>query len=107
MEIVIDSRNNEENILRLRPNTWDSQIVENVYVRNEYSLPNNMRGKIVVDIGAHIGSFALACAKRGASKIYCFEPDPENFELLAANSSSQEISEQVSITIFEAAVVPS
>lgn len=92
--------------MRLRPNTWDSKIVDSVLIRNEYALPNSMRGKIVVDIGAHIGSFAVACAKRGASKIYCFEPDPENFELLAANTSKSEIPENVSIALFDAAVVP-
>lgn len=71
--------------MRMRPNTWDSVIVDQVLVRNEYNLPKDMQGMVVLDIGAHIGAFAVACAKRGAAKIYCFEPEPENFELLVEN----------------------
>ncbi len=38
-----------------------------------------------LDIGAHIGSAAIKIARRGASMIYCFEPEPFNFAILTKN----------------------
>jgi len=42
---------------------------------------------VVVDIGADIGYFERYCYLKGASKVICFEPDNEKFELLKLNSS--------------------
>ena len=41
-------------------------------------------GDVVVDVGAYIGLYAIALAKRvGAEgKVFAFEPDPHNFEIL-------------------------
>ena len=39
---------------------------------------------VVVDVGAHIGSFALFVASRGARVIAC-EPSPDNFQMLSEN----------------------
>lgn len=41
-------------------------------------------GDTVVDIGAHIGSFALLASAQGARMIAC-EPSPENFKMLSEN----------------------
>lgn len=43
------------------------------------------KGDLVVDCGANIGEFALACAANGAT-VLAFEPDPREFAALAANS---------------------
>lgn len=71
--------------MKLRPDTWDQRIALSVLGHNEYGLPRWMQGQTVVDIGAHIGSFTIACRKRGASLIHAYEPDPENFQLLVIN----------------------
>lgn len=71
--------------MRIRRDTWDSHIATSVLVHNEYGLPDDMSGKTVVDIGAHIGSFAIACQRRQAKKVICYEPDPENADLLESN----------------------
>ena len=44
-------------------------------------------GDVVLDIGANIGWYALLLAQNSPSsvRIYAFEPDPLNFELLTAN----------------------
>lgn len=41
-------------------------------------------GDIVFDIGAHIGSFSIFAASKGAT-VYSFEPSPLNYEKLVAN----------------------
>lgn len=45
------------------------------------------KGDVVLDIGANIGFFTLLFAKivGETGKVYAFEPDPENFELLKKN----------------------
>jgi FkbM family methyltransferase len=53
---------------------------------NEYRLPDSWDSdSIVIDIGAHIGSFAYAVLKRGARRVYAFEADAENYECLRRN----------------------
>lgn len=70
----------------LRPESWDWGIARAVVVNNEYRLPERFRETdVVIDIGAHIGSFAYACLRRGAGKVISFEPDPENAALAARN----------------------
>ena len=40
---------------------------------------------IVLDIGAHIGALSLYAARRGASKVYAFEPNREAYDVLCRN----------------------
>jgi FkbM family methyltransferase len=65
-------------------NTWDEAIFDWVVNKNEYNLLY-LDNAIVLDIGAHIGSFAYIALKNGASHIYCYEACLENFELLKEN----------------------
>jgi len=51
-------------------------------------MENNLKpGSIFIDIGAHIGYFTLLAAKLVGSKgrVYAFEPEPKNHELLSKN----------------------
>ncbi len=68
-----------------RDGTWDQRIIDQVLIRNEYRLPADMKGWAVVDIGAHVGAFAVACKERGA-EIRAYEADEDNFEVLLANT---------------------
>ncbi len=72
--------------MKVRPDTWDSTICRSVMIENEYGLPEDMTGMVVLDIGAHIGSFLNACHSRGAKRVICYEPDPANFEMLTVNA---------------------
>lgn len=70
----------------LRPRTLDRRIVSSVLLDNEYRLPSRFPpGSSVLDVGAHIGSFALSALRRGAARIDCFEPQPDNYRLLEHN----------------------
>ncbi len=51
---------------------------------NEYRLPDRFESTdVVIDVGAHIGSFAYAAVQRGARRISCFEPDATNCQAAA------------------------
>lgn len=73
-----------------RPNTQDEWIYNEVYAQNCYRLPDDMSGKTVIDIGANIGAFAVACLDRGADFVFCFEPDRDSYQNLIAHLGAHE-----------------
>lgn len=73
---------------QIRHGTQDQEVFDEVYVENIYRLPDRLPSdSIVVDIGANIGAFAVACLQRGAGTVICFEPSEENFKQLSQNLS--------------------
>lgn len=69
-----------------RPGTLDRLIARSVLLDNEYRLPDRFEaGDLVIDVGAHVGSFATACLLRGAGRVIAFEPVPSNHALLSVN----------------------
>jgi FkbM family methyltransferase len=68
-----------------RPFTQDIQVLFEVLEHNKYCVEDVDCDAPVIDIGAHIGAFALACLRKGARHVVCYEPDPDNIELLAEN----------------------
>lgn len=74
--------------LKIRTQSTDLMALTNVWLTQEYThqgfdIKNN---DLVLDIGAHIGLFALFASQfcKGG-KIFCFEPIKENYELLLEN----------------------
>lgn len=71
---------------KFRPDTLDEAIFNGVVCLNEYRLPDRFaRGDIVIDIGAHIGSFAHAAVSRGCRRVYSVEPGVSNVEIASDN----------------------
>jgi len=61
-------------------------LISEIYLMNQYNVSEeDIKDKVVVDAGAHIGSFAIQCAALGAKKVYAFEPVPEIYETLKKN----------------------
>ena len=80
--------------IKIRVNSTDLMALTHVWMIQEYSNSgfDINDSDIVIDIGAHIGLFALFASqfcKQG--KIYCFEPIKENYELLVENINSNKI----------------
>jgi FkbM family methyltransferase len=66
-------------VWNFRSGTPDRSIFKEVVDRNEYRLPDRFTdADIVIDVGAHIGSFAYAVVERGCRMAFCFEPDRDN-----------------------------
>ena len=65
-----------------RRQTLDFEIFNMVYFNNEYQLPSRFEADdIIIDVGAHIGSFAFASLVRGANKLISIEAHPDNYNL--------------------------
>jgi len=57
-----------------------------VFVRQEYGQLERFR--TIVDVGAHMGMFAVHAAQScPEARVYCYEPDERNFALLTRNIS--------------------
>lgn len=59
-------------------------MIRDIYKLNVYELNKIEKNDVVVDVGAHVGIFALKSARR-ARLVIAVEPYPPNFELLKAN----------------------
>jgi FkbM family methyltransferase len=88
--------------IRLRPNTDDLRIVKSNFVKKNYTkdfVPIT-KDSIVVDVGAHIGSFSIMAA-RMVQKVLAFEPEHTNYQMLKRN---MELNDLKNMSIFEMAV---
>jgi FkbM family methyltransferase len=73
--------------MALRVGTQDERAVREVIDENCYRLPDLFApGDTIIDVGAQIGCFAIACVMRGANEVIAFEPDEKNYELLVENT---------------------
>lgn len=71
-----------------RPHTEDSNVFQSVVTHNEYNLPYKFSGDdVIIDLGAHIGSFSYAVLKRGAGRVYAYEAHPINCAIARKNLS--------------------
>lgn len=74
---------------RFRPGTNDEAMFNHLTTHNEYRLPDQIGpGEIIVDVGAHIGSFCYSALTRGARHVFGFEAEPSNFECASRNLQS-------------------
>lgn len=72
--------------MRFREGTWDKDIFNAVYRRNEYRLPQTVPGNwSVLDVGMHIGAFSMLALDRGAGWVVGFEAVPANFQVASEN----------------------
>jgi FkbM family methyltransferase len=72
----------------LRNGTTDSWIAREIFFDKAYTKYFDVqKNDTVVDIGAHIGLFALYAQAKEAARIFAFEPNPANFDALMGNIS--------------------
>lgn len=66
---------------------WYRPDMGEAYILQEQSFynPMHLTGRVVMDIGANIGSFARKAINAGAKRVICYEPFPETYELLTRN----------------------
>jgi FkbM family methyltransferase len=81
---------NDGTRMKIRVNTFDKQALYEVWKLKEYETEHFVirPGDVIIDIGAHIGTFSVWAAQKAVSgQVFSFEPDPENYALLAENKN--------------------
>jgi len=90
--------------LKYRPSTTDIGTINKLVSGCYYELLKEIKDNdIVIDIGAHIGTFSiLACRCAKDVKVYAYEPFPDNFQMLKQNIALNGL--ENNIIIFNKAV---
>ena len=71
-------------IFTTRVNSFDAVVLYEIWKNRCYQAAQIKKNDIVVDIGAHIGGYAVWADKLGA-KVIAYEPLPSNYQLLLKN----------------------
>ena len=71
--------------IEIRKNTRDKKIVNEILWSYAWMLP---QGCNVLDIGGCFGGYSFLAHKQGAKKIYCFEPDINNYQMCLLNTAN-------------------
>lgn len=71
--------------IKFREDGDDWSMVNEVFNEDVYKVGAIPFGSVVVDLGAHIGTFTLRCAVERGCKVYSYEPLTETFTVLMEN----------------------
>ena len=88
---------------KVREDTSDEFVVNEVIRGNEYRKLKLQPSDVVLDFGLNIGMFTIQTFKRGVKEVHSFEPDLENFNLATDNCKLNNL--DTSIQLNNAAVV--
>lgn len=74
--------------------TCDNGSIGDVYIQEE--LKNlDIKGNIIIDVGANIGDSSIYFAIKGASKVIAIEPFPTTFDFLSLNIQTNNFSDNI------------
>lgn len=83
---------------KLRADTTDRIVINNILIKNAFMLNGSdvRKYSTVIDIGAHIGFFSILIASLARDvKVYAYEPEPSNYELLVENIKLNRLEDRV------------
>lgn len=86
-----------------RPDTIDERVIKEVFAEREYLDKVDFSSGLVIDVGAHIGTFSILAAgkrpvaEKDKSKIIAIEPEKNNFEVLQKNIEDNGLNEEVEL----------
>ena len=88
------AHNGAKALMHFRNNTSDQNTILSIFEHDEYltkDIPLK-DGDVVIDIGSHIGAFPVMLSALGLKLgVYCYEPIPENYQLLFKNLEDNDL----------------
>lgn len=98
----------EKSYIWHRVGTTDDNIRKEILEKQSYRKKKIQfeieKDDVWLDGGAHIGIFSLYAASNGAKKIYCYEPEMENYHLLKKNAETINKDYPTEVSIYKFAV---
>lgn len=85
----------EINGIKIRYLEGGEGVIEEEFYENPYHIEKIPENSVVLDLGAHIGTFALHVAKMRDCKVYAYEPAPDTFKLLVENVELNKLEGQI------------
>ena len=73
----------------------DKAIINEVFFEDTYRVSEIPEKSTVLDIGAHIGTFAIRCAHERRCIVYAYEPSSRNFRLLVKNIELNHLRDKI------------
>jgi len=73
----------------------DKAVINEVFYENSYKVDQIREEALVIDIGAHIGTFSLRCAKEKGCAVYAYEPYLPSFSILLKNISENHLENRI------------
>lgn len=97
LEIPICGRDGRSLQFKVRGDTVDSDAIYEVLNSPYYRVARLLLDEhaVVIDVGAHIGSFTMFSVAQGARRVLALEPIPSNYTLLVENVSLNSFQSQV------------
>jgi FkbM family methyltransferase len=77
--------------LLLRSSTTDMSVFNQIFIQRDYDIKFPFIPSNILDAGANIGLSSIFFSKKfPSSKVFSFEPDKENFEMLQINTKNEK-----------------
>lgn len=94
-EVVYKLRNGMKFITRL--NSFDVRMIKETYIYEPYSHAKINKGDVIVDIGAHIGTFSIQAGHKTGKTgtVFAYEPMPDTFDILQKNIVANSLQDVV------------
>ncbi len=83
-------------LIKYHDNSTDMGVITEIFHEDPYRLLNIPDNAVIVDIGAHIGTFSLRCAKEKNCMVFAYEPCEENYKLLCENIHNNSLGDRIS-----------
>lgn len=81
--------------IKWREHVDDEAAIQEVFEEDVYRVHEIPKGGVVIDLGAHIGTLTLRCAKERNCFVYAYEPNPHSYGLLLENIKLNQLENKV------------
>lgn len=76
-------------------NSTDMGVIKEIFFEDPYKITSIPYNSIIIDIGAHIGTFSIRCANEMKCTVYAYEPCNENYKLLIDNIDVNKLNDKI------------
>lgn len=76
-------------------NSTDMGVIKEIFFEDPYQIGKIPLDSVVIDVGAHIGTFSLRCALERNCTVYAYEPCEDNYKFLIDNIRANNLDNKI------------